>query len=1158
MAAGPPTAWAEETTHVFDPTLSLRGDCGTNSLDLQPDPGCPYPAPPEGPETFNPPIRVALDPEGDIYAIDGEDLFGPNQRIYIFDAAGHWIRTETKTHLLESLGEAYPELKDPERALIEDIEVDSAGNLYVVAFIDPQIASEGKAVIRYSPSSYPPDQETTYGSPNLVVAPQSATTMTVAVDSEDRLYVDIGSKIDVYSSAEGGNAPIVSGIGSGVLSNSRNAAVGPAPDFDIYAVGLKPGAKPIPTLEEPFVSEVYVFEGLGGSEPGHLVGTIDGSDAPNCATVEGETECGFSSGFARLDIAVDRTNSDAYVSDLGSKAVYQFRFDEESGEYDFISKVTHSFENDGLQAIALDSSASSPNIGYLYVTSRLSGVGHLYAFKPIHIGPPLVSGESVSGLSTTEALLEADVNPNGAATRYRFEYVDEATYLKDLEIEGPDHGFDHAVKAPASDAVLAAASEPIAVSLPVTGLSAGTTYRFRVVAENCDAAEPEREECDVEGEAARFATYPSFSSPTPCPNEALRTGRSAALPDCRAYELVTPPDTNGLTPGAFSIGGAGVPTAWSAPLASPNGESALFITIGGALPGYGGSGALNSDGYRSQRDPESGWHTEAAGPSGEETEGPAPGSFSPDHDYWTWTFLADTKLSLPDRDMVRMPDGSFQLLGKGSLLPEGDPAAQPRWISAGGDHIVFASKAKLEEDAPPVGTIAIYDRPASGPTRVVSLLPGDVVPGTGQDALYQGSSADGSTVAFAIDGTLYVRIDNAQTREVTDEEAIFAGLSQDGGKLFYLRPTEAASGLEPARGDLFAFDTATGTTTEIASGGKTIPVNVSADGTAAYFVSSEQLNEGSGEEGEDNLYVWDAQGESIDFIAVLQHVDVTGEDLGSGKTVGGLGLWTSHAVSPTQEQFKGRSSDPSRTTPQGDVFLFETRADLTGESSSGDREVYRYDSTQESLICISCDPTLVQSSADSKLVLLFEEEGLLNPLAEVANLSADGKRAFFESPTALVPSDVNDTRDVYEWRARDVDACTSPSGCLALISSGQSALPTYLYGASADGNDVFIWTNDILLPSDKSETASIYDARVDGGFPEAQSSACEGEACRPQAGTPPVLPGAGSEALHSSGNVHRVCPKGKRKVRRAGRTRCVKKQRRHGHRRKHHHRGVGR
>src|ERR1700684_1271455 len=39
-----------------------------------------------------------------------------------------------------------------------------------------------------------------------------------------------------------------------------------------------------------------------------------------------------------------------------------------------------------------------------------------------------------------------------------------------------------------------------------------------------------------------------------CPNEQFRTGPSAHLPDCRAYELVSPPRENGAVPATSGPG----------------------------------------------------------------------------------------------------------------------------------------------------------------------------------------------------------------------------------------------------------------------------------------------------------------------------------------------------------------------------------------------------------------------------------------------------------------------------------------------------------------------------------------------------------------------------------------------------------------------------
>ena len=85
----------------------------------------------------------------------------------------------------------------------------------------------------------------------------------------------------------------------------------------------------------------------------------------------------------------------------------------------------------------------------------------------IAAGPPRVTTDAATTLSSTGATLNGTVNPNGNATTYYFEYGPTKTYGTKTAVASAGSGN---AKQPAS--------------APASGLTASTTYHFRLVATN--------------------------------------------------------------------------------------------------------------------------------------------------------------------------------------------------------------------------------------------------------------------------------------------------------------------------------------------------------------------------------------------------------------------------------------------------------------------------------------------------------------------------------------------------------------------------------------------------------------------------------------------------------------------------------------------------
>jgi hypothetical protein len=153
---------------------------------------------------------------------------------------------------------------------------------------------------------------------------------------------------------------------------------------------------------------------------------------------------------------------------------------------------------------------------------------------------------------------------------------------------------------------------------------------------------------------------------------------------------------------------------------------------------------------------------------------------------------------------------------------------------------------------------------------------------------------------------------------------------------------------------------------------------------------------------------------------------------------------------------------------------------------------------------------------------------------------SDEGRLFFNSRDALVPQDINNDQDVYQYEPAGVGDCTGSSaifnqasgGCVSLISSGRAAGESAFLDASESGGDVFFLSGERLVAKDVDTALDVYDAHVcTSGAPcFSETTApppCEtAEACRSAPAPQPGIFGSPSSATFSGqGNLSPAPPK---------------------------------
>ncbi len=933
--------------------------------------------------------------------------------------------------------------------------VDSGGNVYNL----PNAFSQTAAVTKYAPSDF--------GTDNPDGTPITPSATAIAIDSSDNLFADTGTSILQLDTSGATAGPE---FGSPFLTDSHGVL--PLPSGNVLASNN--GDSPQIHTFGPIVDVPVVTTGDATNVAANTA-TLNGTVDPDGLTI---TDCSFQ-----------------YVDDA------QFQVDGYASASSAPCDSTPSGSDP--VPVSADISGLSPDTTYHFRLTATSadgtatGADNTFFFKT-PVDPDAVALPA-TGVTETSAVIGGIVDPNGFPTTYYIEYADNPGFTGSTSLP------------PTQDADAGDGDGGVAVSAVASGLQPDTDYFFRVVA-NSTAG-------DDTSDVISFHTLGNAPPPPVCPNEQFRTGFSAHLPDCRAYEKVSPNDKDG----SDILNGLN--------LASRDGNAATYVSFG-AFGGSQGGGLV--DQFYSHRDPD-GWSLVALTPPQVPINNLAASQFQDFSNDLTTSVVSyfggdpDVDGAAPGtnnlyRTSTAAP-GGLELLSSGQQTPApADFPPNPGY--GGGSDDLSVIGFDLSAPTP----VTVTSGPA-GPTNVnnayradgtsltlVSVLPnGDPAPqggtiggdfGSGE---YNAVSNDGSRIFWSTnnDGLnpveVYMRSGGvtiwvSESQRGTPDPAgpqnkTYWYATPDGASVFFSSGEKLTDDATATAGspDLYRYDVGSGDLTDLTTqdadgAGIQGVVGVSADGDQVYFAATGDLADGA-TDGETNLYVSD--GDTVKFIAGLAEGFTDSSN------------WNSQYASKT-----------GRVTQDGRYLLFSTHRRNSSYESGAFQELYRYDNSTGETVCVSCNPRGGSASGDATLTGSPDSISLSGlPQSERFNLTADGS-VFFASPERLVTEDTNGKTDVYEWK----------NGRPKLISTGLGLdNSTQFVDASPDGDNVFFITRQQLVNTDTDQNVDLYDARVNGGLASQNTDGppppCQGDDCKPPANNPPPGGSPGTSGVSGNGNV---------------------------------------
>lgn len=713
------------------------------------------------------------------------------------------------------------------------------------------------------------------------------------------------------------------------------------------------------------------------------------------------------------------------------------------------------------------------------------------------LAAPIVKGTWPAAVGANTVTLRAEIDPNGLATTYLFEYTTEAEFRV--------KGFIGATKIPQTQIAIGTGS----VQQRLGGLRADTAYRFRTIATSNDT--------------------------TVGPVRSLRTDEESSLftlPDNRGWELVSPVDKNGGEIQGFggnrgggviqaAVQGGQITYTSASSFAGAQGSpgpnqyvstrgAGVWATDNVTLPMLSGTypeepdsgvpyqlfssdlgGALVSNGRRCRTSAQTQCPVENA---------PLAGSGAPAgyRNYYLRSGAGafQALLSGPDLATLALDSSHFEVAFAG---------ATPDLA-----HVILSTCAALTpgttEVPGPGGECDpakqnLYEKTGS------TLTPINPAPGATLAAQSRAISANGQRVYWT-DGVGLYLYDVGATKPVD--------AAQGGGGTFETASADGSVAFFTKAGHLYRYP-AGGIATDLTPAGEVLGVlGASEDGTYLYYRTPAGLF--LNRNGANTLVSSQVDPASTPPATGNARLSVDGHRL----------LFVSEAELSTYDNRSLKTG-----APEPEVYLFSA----PGTAGAG-------------TICVSCNPSGERPIGPAGLPGASPNgAGPLAPHAYKPRvLSADSKHVFFDSFDALAVQDTNGDRDVYQWEAQGTGGCARPGGCVNLISSGRAEGGAGFLDASADGADAFFLTDGSLVPSDTG-AVDVYDARSGGGYPTSTPVIpCFGDACQPLPPTPEA-PASGSLRAKASGNLPPATFKPlrckKNQVKKLGR--CVKKPKKRHH-----------